>query len=114
MLVFSEWDEKYAYNVRQYVIHFFKWLATNQIDAISDVDETVLRKYMLERSKELRLNPICHVNYGLKCLFYFLKSEGLTESDYAHVFSLPLTKEHRIHATLSIYGTDDTALLSNS
>ena len=97
MLVFSEWDEKYAYNVRRYVIHFFKWLATNQIDAISDVDETVLRKYMLERSKELRLNSICHVNYGLKCLFYFLKSEGLTECDYAHVFSLPLPKEHRIH-----------------
>ena len=101
MLVFSEWDEKYAYNVRRYVIHFFKWLATNQIDAISDVDETVLRKYMLERSKELRLNSICHVNYGLKCLFYFLKSEGLTESDYAHVFSLPLPKEHRIHKPIS-------------
>ena len=97
MLVFSEWDEKYAYNVRRYVIHFFKWLAVNQIDVISDVDETVLRKYMLERSKELRLNSICHVNYGLKCLFYFLKSEGLTESDYAHVFSLPLPKEHRVY-----------------
>ncbi|MBQ7371100.1 MAG: tyrosine-type recombinase/integrase [Blautia sp.] len=97
MLSFSEWDEKYAYNIRRYVIHFFKWLASHQIDNIEDVDEDLIRKYMLERAKELRLNSIGHMNYGLKRLFYFLRTEGLIMEDYSYVFSLPLPKEHRIH-----------------
>ena len=97
MLSFPEWDKKYAYNIRRYVIHFFKWLASHQIDNVKDIDEVLIRKYMLERAKELRLNSIGHMNYGLKRLFYFLRTEGLIKEDYSYIFSLPLPKEHRIH-----------------
>ena len=111
MPVFPEWDEKYAHNIRRYVIPFFKWLALHEINDISDVDEAVIRKYMTERAKTLRLNSISHMNYGLKKLFYFLKTTELVGDDYSYVFSLPLPKEHRIHKPIS---HDEVASTLNS
>ena len=111
MLVFPEWDEKYAHNIRRYVIPFFKWLASHEISDISAVDEAVIRKYMTERAKTLRLNSICHMNYGLKRLFYFLKTARLIDEDYSYVFSLPLPKEHKIHKPIS---HDEIALTLNA
>lgn len=96
MLSFPEWDGKYAHGIRRYAMPFFKWLAGNQIASISEVDESVIRKYMTESAKRLRLNSIHHMNRGLKRTFYFLKEEGLVDQDYSFVFSLPLPKEHRV------------------
>lgn len=100
MLSFSEWDEKYARGIRRYAMPFFKWLAANRIDSISDVDESLIRKYMLESAKRLRLNSVHHMNRGLKRTFYFLKTEGLVEQDYSFVFALPLPKEHRVRKSI--------------
>ena len=96
MLSFPEWDGKYAHGIRRYAMPFFKWLAGNQIASISEVDESVIRKYMTESAKRLRLNSIPHINRGLRQTFYFLKEEGLVDQDYSFVFSLPLPKEHRV------------------
>lgn len=96
MLSFPEWDEKYARGIRRYAMPFFKWLDANQIDVISEVDETVIRRYMIEKAKRLRLNSVHHMNRGLRMLFYFLEEEGLVGQDFSFVFSLPLPKEHRI------------------
>ena len=96
MLSFPEWDGKYAHGIRRYAMPFFKWLAGNQIASISEVDESVIRKYMTESAKRLRLNSIHHINRGLRQTFYFLKEEGLVDQDYSFVFSLPLPKEHRV------------------
>ena len=96
MMSFSEWDEKYAHGIRRYVMPFFKWLVANHIETISDVDEAIIRKYMTESAKRLRLNSIHHINRGLKRLFYFLKTNGLTDQDYSYIFSLPLPKEHKV------------------
>ncbi len=96
MLSFPEWDEKYARGIRRYAMPFFKWLAANQIDSISEVDESTIRKYMMESAKRLRLNSVHHMNRGLKRTFYFLKETGLIDRDYSFVFALPLPKEHRV------------------
>lgn len=92
-------------------MHFFKWLDANQIDAISDVDETVIRRYMMECAGRLRLNSVQHMNRGLKMLFYFLKAEGLVGQDFSFVFSLPLPKEHRIRKPIP---HDEIALMLKS
>lgn len=96
MLTFSGWDEKYAHGIRRYAMPFFKWLAANQIGSVSEIDESVIRKYMTESAKRLRLNSIHHMNRGLRQTFYFLREEGLIDQDYSFVFSLPLPKEHRV------------------
>lgn len=96
MMAFPEWDETYAFNIRRYAMPFFKWLAKNGIESISDVDESVIRKYMTESAKRLRINSIHHMNRGLKQTFYCLKEIELVEQDYTFVFSLPLPKEHRV------------------
>lgn len=96
MLSFPEWNEKYAHGIRRYAMPFFKWLTANQIDSVSKIDESVIRKYMTESAKRLRLNSIHHMNRGLKQTFYFLKKEGMIDQDYSFVFSLPLPKEHRV------------------
>lgn len=101
MMSFPEWDEKYAHGVRRYVMPFFKWLDANHIDSVSDIDEKIIRKYMTESAGRLRLNSICHINRGLKLLFYFLKEERLIAQDYSYIFSLPLPKEHKVRKPIS-------------
>ncbi len=101
MLSFLEWDEKYAHGIRRYAMPFFKWLAANQINDVSDIDESIIRRYMMEAAKRLKLNSIHHMNRGLKRLFYFLYEERLIEQDFSFVFSLPLPKEHNVRKPIS-------------
>lgn len=101
MFSFPEWDEKHSHNIRRYAMPFFKWLSANGINSLDGINETIIRQYMLDASKRLKLNSVNHINYGLKCLFYFLYASGLIDDDFTYVFALPLPKEHKVRKPIS-------------
>lgn len=107
MLSFPDWDKTYSHNIRRYAMTFFKWLDSERIESLDKVDETIIRRYLMDSAKRLKINSVHHMNYGLKRLFYFLHAVGITESDFYHVFSFQLPKENKVRKPISHAETAD-------
>lgn len=96
MQSYEEWSEKEKISIRQSAMPYFKWLYANGIFSLEPVDESMIRKYLLDCSNRMVLSSIDNVRRILKKLHQYLYEAGICKDNFSNTLSFTVPAEHRI------------------
>lgn len=93
---YEGWNEKEKSSTRQIGMPYFKWLAGNGVASFEQVDESIIRKYLLDCTNRMTLNSVDTVKRALKKLHRYLYEVGICKDSFSDTLSFTVPTEHRI------------------
>lgn len=88
-------------NDARWVTHkYFAWLREQGTEDIRNAGAEPIQKFMLVCSKELSMNSMRNVRLYLAKLYLYLYRAGLSEADYATLFSFRMNHEAKVFPAL--------------
>lgn len=93
---YEGWNEKEKSSTRQIGMPYFKWLAGNGVASFEQVDESIVRKYLLDCTNRMTLNSVDTVKRALKKLHRYLYEVGICKDSFSDTLSFTVPTEHRI------------------
>lgn len=91
---YGEWNDKTKCSIRQVANPYFKWLLANGIGSFAQVDDSIIRKYLMDCSRRMTLNSIDTIKRSLKKLHLYLYEIGITGNSFADTLSFVTPTEH--------------------
>lgn len=93
---YGEWNDKTKCSIRQVANPYFKWLLANGIGSFAQVDDSIIRKYLMDCSRRMTLNSIDTIKRSLKKLHLYLYEIGITGNSFADTLSFVTPTEHKV------------------
>lgn len=91
-----EWSDHVKYAVRQTASPYFKWLIVHGITSFEQVDDRILRSYLLDCFDRMASNSIASCKCFLKKLHLYLYAIGLSDHNFEKIFSFETPTENKI------------------
>lgn len=93
---YEKWNDKTKCSIRQVATPYFKWLWANGIASFAQVNESIIRKYLMDCSMRMVLNSIDTIKRSLKKLHLYLYKIGITDNSFADTLSFVIPTEHKV------------------
>jgi len=96
ILDYENWSEKGRKSVWSFAKTYFRWLLLEGHCDLIKVDETVVRKYLMDCSSRMMGSSLDAAKRALKKLYFFLYENGLSTGLYENLFAFNVPLEKKI------------------
>ena len=108
---YDEWNDKTKRSIRQFALPYIKWLMANDHSSLADIDESVIRAYLIDCTSRMSLNSMDTVKRALKKFHKYLFANGIIPIDYEKTFSFVSPTEHKVKLPADL---DEVAMVLSS
>ena len=93
----DQWTEAKRRNVGHAAHTYFRWLQSFDVHSLSEVNDDILRKYLICCTDRMAPGSLDTIRRSLKHLHFFLNEMGIIDSNFADPLSFTTPAMHRIH-----------------
>lgn len=110
ILSYNEISEKSRYRMWSVAKTFFKWIQSNDIISLNQLNKDIIRAYLVDCAERMSKSSLDTIRNVLKKLFIYFNCIGITTETYEKVFAFSVQTEKKIKKPIPL--TEIAAILN--